>query len=272
MEGCVLFYYLSKLGFFLIRPSNVLLLLLGLGLLLALGRYRKAGWVFCFLAFAGIGILGLSPAANLLLLPLEERFSSPSGIGSVDGIILLGGAVDTVVSSARSIPALTTSAERLTVAATLAQRFPSARVIHTGSRGARPDNSASEAVGAELLLQSFGIEPSRIVIEDKSRNTWENAVLTKELIKPVTEQNWLLVTSAYHMPRAVGVFRQAGWTGIIPYPVDWRTRGPRDAIRWFSGVSDGLKRFDTGFREWVGLAVYRLSGRSDALLPKPETR
>lgn len=271
MEGCILFYYLSKIGFFLIRPSNVLFLLLGLGLLLALGGYRKAGWAFCFLAFSGIGILGLSPAANLLLLPLEERFSSPSDIGPVDGIILLGGAVDTVVSSTRSVPALTTSGERLTVAATLAQRFPSARVIHSGSRGALRGASKSEVVGAELLLQSFGIEPSRIVMEGKSRNTWENALFTKELIEPTTEQNWLLVTSAYHMPRAVGVFRQVGWTGIIPYPVDWRTRGSRDTIRWFPGVSDGLKRFDTGFREWVGLFVYRLSGRSDALLPKPET-
>lgn len=75
-------------------------------------------------------------------------------------------------------------------------------------------------------------------------------------------------TSAYHMPRAVGVFRKAGFA-VEPYPVDWRTRGAQDELRPFASVGDGLRRVDTAVREWVGLAVYWLTGRSSELFPGP---
>ncbi|MGA8158976.1 MAG: YdcF family protein, partial [Rhodoplanes sp.] len=108
----------------------------------------------------------------------------------------------------------------------------------------------------------------RLIPEDRSRNTVENAVFSKELAAPKEGERWLLATSAYHMPRAIGAFRRAGFE-VEAYPVDWRTRGPADAGRPFQSVADGLKRTDTAVREWVGLFVYWLTGRSSELFPAP---
>src|SRR5262249_31594682 len=93
-----------------------------------------------------------------------------------------------------------------------------------------------------------------ITLEDHSRNTVENAVYSKAIVQPKPGERWLLVTSAYHIPRAIGVFRKAGFP-VEPYPVDWRTRGVEDALHPFATVSDGLRRTDTAVHEWVGLAV-----------------
>jgi uncharacterized SAM-binding protein YcdF (DUF218 family) len=108
----------------------------------------------------------------------------------------------------------------------------------------------------------------RVIAEDRSRNTVENAEFSKALAKPQPGERWLLVTSAYHMPRAIGIFREAGFD-VEPYPVDWRTSGSGDALRPFPTVGDGLRRTDTAVREWVGLLVYWLMGMSSELFPAP---
>ncbi len=264
-----MFFILSKIAFFLIRPSNLLLFVACIGFLLLFSRFRKTARGLLAVSLLGLAVCGFSPAANFMLLPLEERFPVPGKLDAVDGVIILGGAVDTIVTSARPDTGLTTSAERITIAAELARTYPDARIVHTGGEGLILSSGTSEADGAEPLLLSFGISPERIVLETKARNTFENAVFTKKLIDPQAGQTWLLVTSAYHMPRAMGVFRASGWTGVVAYPVDFRTRGWADKKRWFSGLSDGLKRFDTAFKEWIGLAAYWMSGRSSSLFPSP---
>ena len=88
------------------------------------------------------------------------------------------------------------------------------------------------------------------------------------MAQPKPGERWLLVTSAFHMPRSIGVFRQAGFT-VEAFPVDWRTRGSEDVLRPFATMGDGLRRTDTAVREWVGLAVYWLSGKSSELFPRP---
>ena len=102
----------------------------------------------------------------------------------------------------------------------------------------------------------------------RDSNTLENAILSKDLARPQPGERWLLVTSAYHMPRAIGIFRKAGFD-VEPYPVDWRTSGSGDALRPFPTVGDGLRRTDTAVREWVGLLVYWLMGMSSSLFPAP---
>nr|WP_155189231.1 YdcF family protein [Roseibium denhamense] len=251
-------------------PSNVLVVLLVAGLLIGLRQARRRmGLVLCWTAVLGLIVLGYSPATNWLILPLEERYPRPASVEAVDGIIVLGGAVDTIVTGGRGDTALTTSGERITVAARLAQQMPDALLIHSGGKGVIISSQATEAEGAGRLFQDFGISKDRIVLEDQSRNTWENAVLTKELINPQPGQKWLLVTSAYHMPRSMGVFEAAGWTGVAAYPVDYRTRGDADKKLWFSAASKGLRRSDITIREWIALGVYWAGGRSTAFLPGP---
>jgi uncharacterized SAM-binding protein YcdF (DUF218 family) len=265
-----MFFYVAKLGYFFIQPSNFLVGLVLIGLLLcSLKKGGKTGIRLAWLGGLGLAVCGFSPAANWLILPLEERYPKPESVSGYDGIIVLGGAVDTIVTGGRGDTALTTSGERITIAARLAEQLPDANVIHTGGKGVVVSDQATEAEGAARLFEDFGISPNRIILEDVSRNTWENAVLTKKLVKPEPEQKWLLVTSAYHMPRSMGVFEKAGWTGITAYPVDYRTRGTKDNTLGFSGASKGLRRFDVAFKEWVGLLVYRFSGRSNDFFPGP---
>ncbi len=265
-----MFFVLAKiLGFFAL-PSNILITLGAIGLVLMVTRFARAGRRLAVAALILIGIAGLSPFGNALVLPLEQRFPPwDAARGVPDGIICLGGALDTVISEVRGEVALNEAAERMTAIAELARRYPNARVVFTGGSGRLVyGGTTSEAELAARLFESFGIAKARVMLENKSRDTDENARFTKELVQPKPGERWLLVTSAHHMPRSVGVFRAAGFP-VEAFPVDYRTRGAVDLLRPFSNVGDGLRRTDTAAREWVGLFVYRLTGRSAELFPAP---
>jgi uncharacterized SAM-binding protein YcdF (DUF218 family) len=264
-----MFFLLSKiLGFFAL-PSNVIAVLAALGLVLLFTRFWRAGRAF---ATAGIVLLllaGFSPLGNLLIYPLEERFPPwDSSRGAPAGIVVLGGAIGPEISSARGAPDLNESAERVTAVADLARKYPAARIIYSGGNGRLVLAGGNEADVAAALFESFGIPRPRVIVENRARDTIENAIFSKDLAAPKSGERWLLVTSAYHMPRAMGVFRQAGFA-VEAYPVDWRTRGAIDLALPFESLAAGLRRTDTAMREWVGLVVYRLTGQSDALFPGP---
>ena len=252
-----MFFVLSKLlGFFAI-PSNLVVLIGIVGLSLLPTRLASAGRWLAFVSLVVLAILGFSPLGNALIIPLEHRFPPWDATrGAPDGIVVLGGAIDGLGPG--NEVGLNEGAERLTV-------NPNARILFSGGSAALIDGDA-EAKFALPLLESLGVARDRITLEDHSRNTVENAVYSKMIVQPKPGERWLLVTSAYHMPRAIGVFRKAGFP-VEPYPVDWRTRGVDDALHPFATVSDGLRRTDTAVHEWVGLAVYWLIGRSSELFP-----
>jgi uncharacterized SAM-binding protein YcdF (DUF218 family) len=264
-----MFFTLAKtLGFFS-APSNVLITLALIGVVLMATRFARAGRRVVVFAVIVLAIVGWSPLGNAIILPLEERFPPwDASRGAPTGIICLGGALDTVVSPVRGEVALNEAAERMTTMAELARRFPDARIVFSGGSGRLLYSGATESELAERLFVSFGIEKSRITLEDKSRDTAENARFARDIVKPKPNERWLLVTSAYHMPRAVALFREAGFA-VEAFPVDYRTRGAVDMLRPFSTLGDGLRRTDTAVREWAGLIVYRLTGRTSELLPGP---
>lgn len=264
-------YTLSKILGLLAQPSSVAVLALLAGIWL-LGRGR-APRLSRWLAWGGLLLLvagGLSPLGNVVILPLEQRFAAvpaPQPGARVDGIILLGGFEDVHVSAGRGGLGLNEAAERVTEGLRLALSHPEAKVVFTGGTGGLfVTAEASGPVGA--FLADAGVDPARLVLENRSRNTYENAVFTREMVKPAPGQRWYLVTSAYHMPRAVGLFRKAGFD-VIPYPVDYRTRGPEDVTRTFARIPQGLMRLDVAVNEWIGLFAYRVLGRIDELFPAP---
>jgi uncharacterized SAM-binding protein YcdF (DUF218 family) len=264
-----MFFALSKiLGFFTV-PSNLLFLIAAVGAVLMFTRFARVGRVLTVLGVVLLGVAGLSPLGNALMLPLEQRFPPwNASRGAPDGILVLGGAVGPGVSDARGEPSLNESAERMTVLADLARRYPKARIVFSGGDGSLTGGGSPEAKYALPLFESFGIARSRIELEDKSRNTAENATFSKALVDPKPGQRWLLVTSAHHMPRSVGCFRRAGFA-VEPYPVDWRTHGATDLASPFNTVAAGLARTDAAAKEWVGLLAYWLTGQTSELLPGP---
>ncbi len=264
-----MFFILSKVLGFFATPSNGIMVAGLCGALLLSTRFARTGRWLATASLVMLAIVGLSPLGNALIIPLEERFPpwDASG-GAPDGIVVLGGAVSPDVAAARNQQALNEAAERMTAVVELARRYPAARIIFSGGDGSFGYEGGNEADSALRLFERLGLPGGRVIAEDKSRNTVENAVFSKRLAMPKPGERWLLVTSAYHMPRAVGVFRRAGFP-VEAYPVDWRTRGRQDMTRPFSSVVDGLKRTDTAVHEWVGLAVYWLTGKSSELFPGP---
>jgi uncharacterized SAM-binding protein YcdF (DUF218 family) len=264
-----MFFILSKTVGFVTVPSNLLMLLALVGVLLMPTRFARCGRRLAVGGLLLLAIVGWSPLGNALIYPLEQRFPQWNpGRGAPDGIIVLGGALGPAMTMARGQAALNESAERITVVAELARRYPQARIVYSGGDASLLGTEPREADLILPLFESFGIPRERIAIENASRNTHENATLSKALAAPKPGERWLLVTSANHMPRSVGSFRRAGFP-VEPYPVDWRTSGANDLFGPFGGLAAGLARTDVAVREWVGLFAYWVTGRSSELFPGP---
>jgi uncharacterized SAM-binding protein YcdF (DUF218 family) len=263
-----MFFALSKiLGFFAL-PSNVMMLVgLAGGALLFTQRRRLARGLIVASLIALV-FAGWSPLGNWLMAGLEDRFPAWDGAGPPDGIVVLGGAISPELSAARGGVALNEAAERMTAVADLARRYPAARIVFTGGNG-NLLGGAAEADFVLRLLESFGIARERVTLEGRSRNTAENARFTRDLVLPKPGERWLLLTSAYHMPRAIGIFRHEDFAAEA-YPVDWRTRGAADASAPFATLSAGLALTDTAVHEWAGLLAYWLTGQSAELFPAPQ--
>jgi uncharacterized SAM-binding protein YcdF (DUF218 family) len=254
------------MAFFLV-PSNLLALgaVLGLGFL---ALRLRAGTIVVACSLTAIVVAAFSPLGNVLLTPLEQRF--PNGQyppENVDGIIVLGGSYDTESHSYLSTIVLGEDTEPLAVMVDLARRYPKAKIIFSGG-GDGPGDTLSEAAVVKGYFISLGIAADRILTEGQSQTTAENARFTADLLHPTPRSRWLLVTSGYHMPRAVGAFRRVGFD-VVAFPAGLRTHGWRDMWRPESTATDNLRRVDIGVHEWVGLLDYRLKGYSSEWFPAP---
>ncbi len=264
-------FALSKLVWTVANPGNLFFLALAAGVILSWSRWRRGrraarGVLTAVLAVAVI--VAVLPLGNWLISPLEARFPFPETLPPrIDGIIVLSGAVNPILTAARGQPAVNGNAERLLSFVELARAYPAARLVFTGGSGNLFHQDMAEADGAGQVFRQVGLDPSRVVFERKSRNTYENAVRSRDLVRPKAGETWLLVTSARHMPRAVGVFRKVRWP-VIPYPVDYITTG-ETALRPDFNFARGLSGLSQSIREWVALVAYAMQGRSDAIFPGP---
>ena len=204
-----------------------------------------------------IVVFGVLPTAELVMRPLETRFPLTDLLAPVDGIIVLAGSEHRRLSRLYDQPQLGAAGDRLTSFLMLATTHPEARLVYSGASGYE---------AASAFFAQSGIDGERLTFESSSRNTCESARLSKELLEPAPGQNWVLVTSAFHMPRAMGCFRKAGWT-IQAYPADYRTG--TTVFRF--ALTRHLRNLDHATHEWVGLLVYRLRGLTDELFPGPES-
>lgn len=246
-------------------PRTVLFLVLILGAGLSWTRARGAGRGLVTAAVAAALLFSLFPVGSTLLATLENRFPVPELPARVDGIIALGGDFSAADAEARG--PLAVASPRVNGLAALARRYPAARLVFSGgsARVLRPD--LREADQAARMLESLGVDMTRVTLERDSRNTYENALFSKRLVAPKPGETWVLVTSAAHLPRAVGTFRKAGWP-VIGYPVGFLT-GAAAPERIRLAFDSGLSDLQIVLREYMGLVVYYLRGRTDALFPGP---
>lgn len=254
-----LFFVLAKIVWVVIRPESWIVLGL-LAALVALWRQRIAvarRWILVTLGL--VLALGILPLGHLAMRPLEAAYPADPPVAEVAGIVVLGGGEGGVV---RGQPNLNEAGERFADALMLAHRHPEARIVFTGGSGRLRDLGAviePEASLAATFFARHGIEAARLTVETASRNTAENAALSLAVADPQPDETWLLVTSAFHMPRAMDSFARAGWTGLVAWPVDFRTGTIAGATGW--AMPEKLDMLTTALKEQLGRLAYRVTGR-----------
>ena len=239
-------------------------LVIGMVVSLAAGHFarpRLARWSGRA-TLAALFLIGIFPIGEILLRPLEAEFPPRAAPIHIDGIVVLGGVEDQRATAAWREPQLNEAAERLTAAAALAIAHTEARLVFSGGSGRLRNTVMGQTEIPSVAVDFFvplGIDPDRITWEDQSRNTAENARFSYEIAAPASGETWVLVTSAFHMGRALGSFDAAGWSGIAPHPVDYRTGSFSDGSGW--NLAGNLEVLNIAIKEWVGRLAYRLAGR-----------
>ena len=254
----------GKLLRILLAPGNLSVLLLAWGMLRVMRSRGRRGWPLVAMVTAVLVAIAILPAGRWLIAPLEARFPIPALGAHVDGIILLGGAVEPRRVDGAVEAQVNGAADRLLVVLALARRYPQAKLLLVGGEASIIPRGSSEAALTRDLLAAQGLDAGRMLVEVRSRNTIENAIFAKALAEPRAEEIWVLVTSAAHMPRAVGCFRHVGWDAI-PFPSDFR--GGDGA--WDIALVPHLALVELAAKEWFGLLAYRLLGRTDEMFPGP---
>lgn len=263
-----MFFVLSKIFWAVAQPVSLVFILIIVGMTLAWFGRKRLGLVATAIGAIILGLCCFTTLGALAISPLENRFGRPAEMPEgISAIVLLGGGINGKVSTNRQVSELNESGDRLIEAYRLAQLYPEARIVATGGSGQLVSDSEPEATTMERFFTALGVSGERLVLEGASRNTAENATLTAEALGG-TDARIILVTSAFHMPRSMALFRRAVFDPIA-WPTDYRAAGSEGFSLDLSDPVDNLKTATTAMREWVGLIAYRFTGQTDAILPSP---
>lgn len=265
-----MFFVLSKVFWLLVQPVSLAILFGLLGLLLSFTRWKWLSRTAILLAAGLLFSSAFTTLGYLLLRPLEGAFERPAAAPpQVTGIIVLGGGMDAVVDKVRGGYELDGAGDRFVEALRLAELYPDARIVVTGGLADIEQSGEPEAVAGGRFFRDMGVPEDRLVLEAAARNTEENAQLTKAMVGPKVGETWLLVTSAFHMPRSMGLFRKADFD-VVPWPVDYRGTGTETLGITLHQPAENVTVTTLAIREWIGLAAYYLTGKIDQFLPGPE--
>jgi uncharacterized SAM-binding protein YcdF (DUF218 family) len=206
-------------------------------------------------------LLSASPLGYWALVWLENRFSLPANLPPhIEGIILLGGGLDLRATSIRGQAVYNAAFPQIIECAVLARKYGESTVVITG-------NPVEAEIISRVMIM-YGVNSKRLIVDNKSKTTSENVINCCKMMLPKTDE-WLLVTSAFHMPRSIGLFRAAGW-GVLPYPVNYLTAGTY--MPWLMEGAFNVIWWKVAARELCGLILNRVSGNSKELLPSPDCR
>ena len=255
-------FVISRVIGTLLKVESVLVLMLVITTILAFAGRRRASAALALASTVLLLLIGTLPIGDLLMRPLESRYPADPPLTRLDGIVVLGGGEALTASRFWDQPLLGEGGERYVGAVSLARRFPDARLVFSGGSNRLRDLGGAELTEggiARRLFADLGIAPERLAVDETARNTTENARASLTLAAPAEGEVWALVTTAYHMPRAMRSFEAAGWRGLIAYPVDFRSAGFVDGIDW--RLAGNLDMLNIAMREWIGQLAYAVTGR-----------
>lgn len=256
-------FYLSKIFWLLVQPLSLAFVLTFAALVFTALGWRRFSMASGLLSALILFLTLYTTTGNVLLQNLENRTVRPtSDPADLACMIILGGAIENEVMSERGGVEWNAAADRYTTALRLALKFPNARLLVSGGDGSFSGRYAGEAEATEQFFAELGVAPARIIKENTSRNTWENVINTRELLKQAGLRDCLLITSAFHMPRALALFAKAD-IAVQPYPVDYRTSGKVRLDFDFTQPSLNAQNTSTAVREWLALIGYYAARRID---------
>ena len=251
--GGEMFFIASKLFWLVFAPSHFLALLTVAAAILLQTKYDRIGRRLAAAAAVLFVVIGIFPTGIWLARPLEDRITRPNWPSHVDGVLVLGGGLGTPILYSRRVPARALSEARLVSAYELARRYPNARIVFSSGSGSISD-VFGDAPAAWYIFRQMGLNPKRLTLEGRSRNTWENIVFSRKIAQPRPGEVWVLATSAIHMPRAMRVAERAHWK-MIPWPTDYLTTP--DGFGNVFTIPGNLEATDNAIHEWIGLLAYR---------------
>ena len=262
-----LFFFVSKIIWIIISPDSLLLILIIFSLVLLYLDKHKQAKILLSIVSGLLILISFFPIGEWLLYPLESRFqTNPVLPDKIAGIIVLSGSENTVLSPQWQQVELGDATERDLMFLALARKYPEAKLLFTGGSGSLLEQKDKAADIAKKLFKQLNFDVTRIVFEKESRNTYENAIYSKKIVQPFKNENWILITTGWHMPRSVGIFCKAEWP-VIPYPVDHQTNKD-NLFRISFNLSNNLRMLKIAIKEWLGLFAYYLSGKTTSFLPK----
>jgi uncharacterized SAM-binding protein YcdF (DUF218 family) len=259
----------SKVLWIIGQPVSLVLILLVLGLILTFTRFRRLARLSLLTAVLLLSVAGFTSIGYVMADILENRFTRPATPpANVTGVILLGGGMDADVNTVRRGYELNRSGDRPVEALRLALAYPQARIVISGGGSVLASDIETEATSGARFFTTFGVSPDRLVLEHVSRTTEENVSGIRELVSPQPGDTWLLVTSAFHMPRSVGLFRKAGFE-VVPWPADYLASGEEPFGLRLGQPAENVSVTSITLREWAALFSYWITGRIPELLPSP---
>lgn len=261
-------FYISKIFWLLAQPLSLALLLLVAGLVAGLLKWNRIRTLASAASALVLFLTLFTSTGAVLLQVLEDRIPRADlPAGGPACIITLGGGFEAEVVTTRGGFEMTQAGDRFVETLRLARDFPQARILISGGDGSLSGAYEGDAVIGPRFFEAFGVPAARLIRETESRDTFENAGNTQDLLRQNNLENCLLVTSAFHMPRSVGLFRKLGLE-VLPWPTDYRTTGRTSLGLDFTQPSTNAQLMTTALREWTGLLFYYLAGRTHALLPQ----
>ncbi len=258
-------YFLSKFIWFILSPLNLLVLLLLISFFsnkLNLKVFSKFTLIFSLLFFI---IIGFFPIGQLLLFKLENKYQSISKLPeNIDGLIILGGPSSAGLTAIYDQVNFNDGGERLTEAVLVIKKNKPKKIIFSGG-SSKQNFKSSHAFVAKKFFSEMGIDTKDIYFEYHSRNTYENILYSKKIINPKKYEQWIIITSAFHMLRAIKVADKLEWN-LTPYPVDYRTTKNFAGFNFSFNLLANINNFDLAFHEYVGLFSYYFLGRTNEIL------
>ena len=255
-------FYLSKILWLILNPFNIFIFVILLSIFLYFVKLRRLSLIIFLINFVFIALISFLPIGSYLIYNIEKEYHSYiKPPDQVDGILILGGATNPLLYNEYDQISLNGSSERLVESVFIIKKFDKAKVIFSGGSGIvnRPDFDHAQV--AKSFYKKIGIKIDKIIFEDNSRNTYENIIYSKKIANPKINENWLLITSASHMKRAVLIADKNNWK-LIPYAVDFKNIKDFKLIPNLNLLTN-LNTFQQGSYEWLSLVAYYFMGRTD---------